>query len=343
MLRKLRKPSHARNSQTKKWFAYFLFGGICLVFVFFTPIGSQLSGYGGGVVAYVGKEALRSREYGLIEAALRREYSSQLNEGTEAEVNRVQEQLRKRALRELIQLNLQAQGAKRQGSFVSDQEVVEEIRGIQVFQEKGRFIYSLYNEFLKNQKWNPRYFEDRIRRQIMARNWNIMFFQAIRSNKLEKAVLKKQQQFQVNLRFVEMELGEEFSDQLEDFVRKKDFYQISLYLKKSKRKWQTTGSFSPTQSSIPKLGDREQILSKIREHLPYKGLIPEVIKTEGRQYVVEILSFNQKKGMDESENFNFILDFNKPKYLFESWMDYQKDLLKVRINYEFFNFSDLNL
>ena len=342
MLRKLRKPSHARNSQTKKWFAYFLFGGICLVFVFFTPLGSQLSG-GGGVVAYVGKEAVRSREYRLVEAALRREYSSQLNEGTEEEVNKIQEQLRKRALREVIQSNLMAQGAKRQGFFVSDQEVREEIRGIQVFQEKGRFVYSIYNEFLKNQKWNPRYFEDRIRRQIIARNWSVMFFQTIQSNKLEKAMLKKQQQFQVNLRFVELELGEEFSEQLEDFVRKKDFYQISLYLKKSKQKWQTTGSFSPTQSSIPKLGDKEQVLSKVRDHLPYKGLIPEVIKTEGRQYVVEILSFNKKKTVGEPEDFSFILDFNKPKYLFESWMDYQEEFLKVKINYEFFNFSDVNL
>ena len=348
MLRKLRKPSHARNNSAKKWFAYFVFGLICLVFVFFTPIGSQLSGgYGEGVVAYVGKEALRSREYNLIESALRREYSDQLNRGSEKEANQIRDRLRQRALRELVQIHLMAQGAKKNDFLVSDQEVIDEIRGITAFQEKGQFVYSLYDAFLKNRRWNARAFEKRIRYQILARNWNIMFFQSIRSNKAERALIKKQNRFQVNLRFVQMELGGDSTERIEVLTRDKNTNQLARLFKEMDKKWETTGFFSFLDSSIPKLGEKKKVLDKITEQFPSVGLVPEVIKTEGNQYVVEILSFRQKEEDSKQANafmdFNFILDFNKPKALFENWVNYQREILKVRINNKFFNFDNTEL
>lgn len=340
MLKKLRKPGHAKNSSFKKWFAYFIFALICLVFVFFTPIGSQLGGgYGEGIVAYVGKEALRSREYSLLETALRRQYSVQLNQGSAADAEKIRERVRKQALNEMIQIHLMAQGAQKNGFLVSDQEVIEEIRGIPAFQEKGQFVYSLYNGFLKNRKWNAKAFERRIRFQIRARNWNALFFQAVRSNQLEKDFLEIQNQFNVKIRFVELELGEEFSSEMESLVQKKDKPRLRAFLKKKGYKWKTTESFSFLSSPILQLGEKELIIDKIIQQFPLKGLIPETIKTEGSQYIVDIISFDRTENKKGEQISNFILNFNKPKALLENWMDVQRETIGVRVNDKFFNFS----
>ncbi|MCY4512891.1 MAG: SurA N-terminal domain-containing protein [Bdellovibrionales bacterium] len=345
MLEKIRRPGQAnKTGQFKKIISYFIFMLICLVFVFFTPMTSQLIGYGQGVVATVGRQSVYSRELDLLERNLRERYKDRFNTASASEAQKLERQIRQTALAQLLNGYLVSAGAEKEGFFVSDGELRELIRSIPVFQEKGRFIYSRYMAYLKSQYLKPVGFETQIRRDIIRENWRGIFFKAAQSNQLEQDKNKKRSLYRVTARLAETELKTDLLSQLEPLMKTQNIREVSEILKKSKVEWKTVKAFSPGRIGLPQFQNNKKVQQIIFDYLPQTGLIPQVITSRGKIYVVEVTSF-EKKSSDFSgvNDKNVLLSFDKPMQLFENWLKFQEKTIEVNINEKLFNFPVGNL
>ena len=345
MLEKIRRPGKANKAgQFKKIISYFIFMLICLVFVFFTPMTSQLIGYGQGVVATVGRQSVHSRELDLLERSLREQYKDRFNTASASEAQKLERQIRQTALAQLLNGYLVSSGAEKEGFFVSDGELKELIRSIPIFQEGGRFIYSRYMAYLKSQYLKPVGFEGQIRRDIMRENWRGIFFKAAKSNQLEQDKNKKRSLYVATARFAETELKTELLSQLEPLVKSRSIREVSGILKKSKVEWKTVEAFSPGRGGLPQFQNNKKVQQIIFDYLPQTGLIPQVITSRGKMYIVEVTSFQKKSSVlaGQYEN-NALLSFDKPMQLFENWLKFQEKTIKVNVNKKLFSFPVGNL
>lgn len=340
MLEKIRRPGKAnKTGQFKKLASYFIFGLICLVFVFLTPMTSQLIGYGGGVVATVGRQSVHSRELNLLEKNLREQSKGRFNMVGAAEAQRLERQIRQTAFSHLLNGYIVSAGAKKEGFLVGDGELRESIRSIPIFQDKGQFIYSRYKAYLKSQYLKPAQFEAQIRRDIIRENWRGLFFKAVQSNQLEKNKNEVSRLYTATARFAELNLKTSLLKELEPLVKNQKTQKISQFLKKSKVEWQTVKAFSLGRLSLAPFQDNKKVQQALFGYLPQTGLIPRAITSRGKIYIVEVTSF-KKKSFDpsEKENRNLLLNFDKPLQLFENWLKFQEKIIKVRINEKFFDF-----
>ena len=336
MLNKIRKPSLAAGSQLKKFFAYLFFGLICFILVLFMPITSRLTG--GGSVIQIGKQSISSREYNLVIRNLKAQYADRLNKAKEAEIQRLESQIQQRALDQLINIYVISQGAEKEGFFVANRAVQEEVQSFPVFQEGGRFIYSRYREILKNQKLPPGEFETRIRRQILIQDWRNIFFTAFQANALEKD--KGQNPFKIKVRFASLDESLEISleKQLRSFLEVEEKHQeASRLLKNLNLKWKTTNEFSPSFQRLFELDNNETLLKAVLSYIPKKGFLPRLVSSKGRQYVAEILSFRQEEEEKKAVDFNLLLNYEKPLRFFENWLKDQKDNTPIQINKRYLN------
>ena len=336
MLEKIRRPGKSRSTgRFKKLVSYFVFALICLVFVFFTPLSDRLTGYGGGVVAVVGRKNIRYRELSLLERNLRAQYKSRFDTAGAEEAKKLERQLRQTALARLLNGHLIYEGAKREGFFTGDQELKDTIRSIPVFQDKGQFIYSRYRDYLKSEYLSPARFEEQIRREVTRENWTGLFFKAIRSNKLEEEKHSARNLWTATARFAEMEWDSALLEELSPLVKERQQQKISAVLKREKVKWQTLEAFSPGKWNILQLRDNRKVQKALFDFLPETGLIPQITADKGKLYIVEVVSFKkalQKATAPAAEN--LFLNFDKPARLFESWLRFQEKTIKVNVNTE---------
>ena len=345
MLEKIRRPGKAnKTGQFKKIASYLIFGLICLVFVFLTPMTSQLIGYGGGVVATVGRQSVPSRELSLLEKNLREQSKSRFNTVDASEAQKLERQIRQTALSHLLNGYIVSAGAKKEGFLVGDGELRESIRSIPIFQDKGQFIYSRYKAYLKSQYLKPVGFETQIRRDIIRENWRGLFFKAVQSNQLEKDKNKVRRLYTATARFAELDLKSALLNELEPLVENQKIQKISQFLKKSKVEWQTVKAFSPGRLSLAPFQNNKKVQQALFDYLPQTGLIPQVITSRGKIYIVEVISFKKESfDLSEGENRNLLLNFDKPLQLFENWLKFQEKIIKVRINEKLFDFPVANL
>ena len=333
MLEKIRRPGKSNTKgQIRKWIAYGVFGLICLVFVFFTPLTSQLTGYGEGVVAVIGRESIRSRELSRWEQNLRRRDKDRFNTAGAEEARRLEKQLKQTALSHLINVYLISQGAERAGFFVGDRELREFIRSLPVFQEDGRFVYSHYRAFLEQRQIPPGQFEKEIRRELMRKGWTEMFFKAVKPNELEKAKNSSGNLYEVRAGFAEIEGKGNLIKELETLLGQNSGKKAVLkLLKQNKITLRDTGPFSLSSRDIPFLRNSKKAQQALFDFLPQTGLIPKVIKTRGKAYLLEVKSF-KKKTPKRTQEESLLLSFDKPSRLFESWVKFQEKTIKIHIN-----------
>ena len=340
MLEKIRRPGKANKAnQYKKLFSYFIFLLICLVFVFFTPMTSQLIGYGGGVVATVGRQSIPYRELSLLEKNLREQNQSRFNTAGVSEAQKLERQMRQTALSHLLNGYLISAGAEKEGFFVGDGELRDFIRSLPIFQDKGQFIYSRYRAYLKSRHLKPAFFEAQIRREIMRENWRGLFFKALQSNELERNKNSLKGLYTAAARFVEMELKGPLLMELEPLVKDQKIQEISMILKKSKVEWQAVETFSPGRRGIPQFQNNKKVQQAVFDYLPQTGLIPRVITSRGKIYLVEVTSFRKKAShLSGGGKGSLLLSFDKPLQLFEGWVKNQEKTIKVKINEKLFDF-----
>ena len=338
MLNKIRKPSSIVTGGVKKLFAYVFFGLICFILVLFMPITSRFTG--GGAVAYIGKQSISSREYSFFVQNLRAQYEDRLDKADLEESERLEDQIRKRALDQLVNMYVISQGAGAEGFFVSDKAVQEEIRSFPAFQERGRFIYSRYIEILKSQRIQPGTFEQRIRRQILIQDWRNLFFTALQSNAVEEEAMENP--FKVTVRFALLsDLDALAREQLQGLLKEGDKRQeVIRFLETLKVQWKTLEKLSPSLKKVFQFDNSEALMRAVLGHLPKEGFVPRVIASRDKRYVAEILGFHQVKSEEKGENFSLLLNYEKPFRLFEGWMEAQKKQTPVRINERSFGGSN---
>ena len=333
MFEKLRRPGRSpREGRVKKLFSYFIFGAICLVFVFLAPMATKITGE--GVLGYVGSEPIRTKEFRLVEQNVRQQYQSRLDQADEKTYSKLQKEIQQRALQYLVEVYLLVQGSQKAGFFLSDKELRSEIRAFPVFQEDGRFLYSRYLQFLKNENISPSHFEERIRKAKWAENWRAVFRKAVSSNELEKEKKSHRYRYKVNLRYALLNAGEIEEQNLELLVKSGDLKKINSFLKTNNVEWETTGEFSLASAFGISITQNQNLMDVVIHHLPSKGMIPRLIREADKIYIVHVLSF--KKGsispMDRQLESFLSQSFDKSERLLNSWMDFQRGQIEVRLS-----------
>lgn len=178
--------------------AWFLFGAIIVVFIFWglTP---HHEGFGqGGVAAYVNDEAIPMRE--VFQTLENMRQSEQADGAEESETARKQKQAR--VVQQLVQQELITQAAGRARFDVSDDEVRDFLIKQPVFQEKGQFRREYYANFLKARGMTASELEGQIRRDLLIQKIERVFSAAMRPSELEVAKQKELADAKTNLEFL---------------------------------------------------------------------------------------------------------------------------------------------
>lgn len=335
MFKKIRRPGRShKEGSVKKIFFYFVFGLICAVFLFIAPMGSQFMGE--SQVAKVGRERIMIKELRDLEENLKQDYQKQgqVEEWDEATLNNI----RSTALGQLIDIYSIYISSKKEGFFLSDQELRDSIQSFPEFQEKGRFLYSRYLEFLKFRKISPKSFEEKIRKAQTAQNWSELFDKAFQTTDLEKQQNKKRNQYTIRLEYAEIQAEELKEDEIFKLLKDKNKKSLELLLKKAGVSWQKTEDFSLFLPVRTFIAQNPKIMSAIIGYLPKTGLIPSLIRDNNKIYIVNILSFSKKSAESEKENQLEMLlsqNFGKSNELFEAWLKAQKEQIRIKKNPKF--------
>ena len=333
MLDKLRRPGRSyKDGKLKKILYTFIFGLICIIFIFIAPMGINLTGE--GIVGQVGNDFIRSRDLRVLEENLRNQYKSRLERADEGTYSKLQQQIRSMALQRLVNIYVINYALQKEGSFLTDKELISTIKNIPYFQEKGRFLNSRYVTFLKSQNLSSSRFEERVRREKLVENWQKTFNQAISSNELEKEKNQARHQYKVNLKYVTLKAEEIEKETLEPFVQEKNKKELEKLLKKAQVKWEKTGLFSLLLPLKVSIAHNERIMTAVLEQLPSKGLIPKLIRDENKIYIVEVLAFSKESSSPEDKQLSALIsqNFEKASRLFDSWVSTQREHINVEIN-----------
>ena len=328
MLEKIRRPGRSyKDGIVKKSLSYFILGLICAMFLFIAPMGTQLSTQ--GVVAQVGPHLIRSRELKNIEASLKKQYQSRLNSNSNTET--LQKQIRSQAIQYLINTYKISLLAKQNGFFISDKELRDRIKQYPAFQEKGRFLHSKYQAFLKYQNLNPSHFEERIRRAEMSQDWLMLFKKGIPKNQLEEMKKTEKYQYQISLNYVELSAEQVKENKLAELLKAKDRQGIDQFIKEANASWEKTDVFSLIQPIAQPIAQKDQVIEALLAHLPEKGLIPHLIRDQNKVYAIEISSFKIGTVKKEDLQIEQLLsrNFGKPDQVFENWLSIESKKIKV--------------
>ncbi|MBC6415231.1 MAG: SurA N-terminal domain-containing protein [Bdellovibrionales bacterium] len=327
MFEKLRRPGRSyKDGVFKKFFSYFVFGAICIVFLFIAPMGSQLTG--NNVVAKVGPYRISSRELRNIEENLRRQYQNRMDSDNSV----FQKQIRTQALQYLIDSYLIYILTQKEGFFITDQELRDMIQSLPVFQDKGRFLYSQYIAFLKSQNLSPHRFEERIRRSQLGEVMSDLFDKLAPPNDLELVKKAEKYQFKINFQYVELKIEEVEEEKLRDLLKLQDKSGINRFLSQLNIQWKETGVFSLFLPIRQEIAQNKKIREALISYLPETGVIPSLIRDNNKIYIVNVLSFSQQEIDSEEERLErlFSRNFKKSGLLFDSWLSFYEEKIKIQ-------------
>ncbi|MBI5748231.1 MAG: SurA N-terminal domain-containing protein [Nitrospinae bacterium] len=93
--------------------------------------------------------------------------------------------VKKAAIDSLITRKLQLSIAKKEGLVVIDEEVIDEIQGMDVFKKDGRFDKDLYIRILQANRMNPGGFEDAVREDLLVKKVENLIKDGVKISKKE--------------------------------------------------------------------------------------------------------------------------------------------------------------
>ncbi|PWU22310.1 MAG: hypothetical protein C5B49_00955 [Bdellovibrio sp.] len=158
----LKKNLNRRDWNFKSVTALVLFAAIILVFVLFNGYGGRFAAVGMGAAARVNSTYISMYDVGRETERLERFYAGMLG-GQMGEAQR--QFLQQQALETLIQTELLAQYAEKNGIYATDREVQETVmKEVPVFQEDGIFRFERYRSILEANHLTPAEFEESLRR-----------------------------------------------------------------------------------------------------------------------------------------------------------------------------------
>lgn len=206
-LRKTLTPSHSKTSQPrtlKHYVAYVIFGAIIMVFALFGVSKSQFGDEASGVAALVNDTPISVAEYRNRVEAQEQNARGRFDQFPEAQRRMLQNEMRKRALEELILTEIVYQAADKRGVIASDAEVRDYILQFPFLNDKGKFQRDRYHMFLANQNMTSADFERQIRKQIVTQKLQELFVGSASPSREElkrNRILANQK---VNIRYIEM-------------------------------------------------------------------------------------------------------------------------------------------
>ena len=334
MFEKIRRPGRSlKEGSFKKIFYFLVFGTICLVFVFLAPMGIQLMGE--GYVAYVGNEPISGRELRFTQQSISEQYKSRLEQAGEGEYQKIQDEIKQKALAYLIEMNLMVQGSQKAGFELNDGELRSEIQAFPVFRQNDRFSYSQYMQFLKLNNLKAEQFENRVRKLKWSQNWQAFFKKTIPNNRLETAKSAEKYLYKANFRYITLKAGDVKEAELEAWTKAKNTKQINRFVKKNSLKWETTGLFNLFSAFGIAIASNQDVMEAVIHQLPATGLLPRLIRQKDKIYVVDILFFQQKGSISPEEQRMesfFSRSFDKSGSVFSDWLDLQRKKIKVRLS-----------
>lgn len=112
---------------------------------------------------------------------------------------------------------------------------------------------------------------------------------------------------------------------------------VETYIKKLKLKWDETGDFALGSANIPKLGDKEKLVSAALGLAKAGAMVPELMEVGGKYYLVKVKNIGSKKDKDEEDQLTFADQarfhaFRKTGPVFEEWLRQQREQAKITMN-----------
>lgn len=198
MFERIRKWSH-RGLSVKSIGAFLIFSAIVMVFVLFGFPQKDLGG-GTGALVQVNNAFIAEVDIRQAEARTEQMYSKMFGGSSPAFGEAQRQFFRNQAIEGLIEQELLAQLAQKEGVRVTNDEVVELItKDMDVFKENGRFSRERYLGLLQANNMDFRSFESKIRKDTAAARLRQAVLAASKPLKLEEEKLRalKSREFKV--------------------------------------------------------------------------------------------------------------------------------------------------
>lgn len=192
-----------RKLSAKNITAIILFGAIILVFVLF-GFQSRMGGGSFGAAAMVNGSFI---SFGDFQGAVDRieQMYAQFGGGRNFDPEQ-QRQIREQALRQLVDEELIAQAARKEGIKATDEELKAVItKDIPAFQKDGFFQREYYQNYLGSQNISAGEFENRIRKQLESIRLRRLFESSSHTLTIESEKQKFLQNYKMNLLFAKLD------------------------------------------------------------------------------------------------------------------------------------------
>lgn len=192
---------HNRKHVTRMATAWFLFGAIILVFIFWglTPAQQGMPSQA-GAAAMVNDRTVPLAQLAELMERMRRDPRFQQYEQLGGDIS--QKILEQQAMSQLIEMELVRQETDKQRLWTTDAEVRDYIMAIPQFNEGGVFRSDLYRNYLQAVRKNPAEFEDEIRRERSLRRSVELFRAALQPLPLETERQKALGEMKAEVEFV---------------------------------------------------------------------------------------------------------------------------------------------
>lgn len=145
------------RDRSQGWLSAAIIGLVCITFAFWGIHSYLGSGASGGNVATIDGQTINQSELNAAYQRLRQQQQMQLGAAFVID-QKMESQLKKQALNQLVMSRVLAQAAAKQGYRVTSEDVGAALLSIPMFQVNGRFSRERFNEVLSNILYNQNTF-----------------------------------------------------------------------------------------------------------------------------------------------------------------------------------------
>ncbi|MEZ4872373.1 MAG: peptidylprolyl isomerase [Bdellovibrionales bacterium] len=153
------------------------------------------------------------------------------------------QQIRRRALSQLISRELLIQAATEENIYVSDREVMDMIVSIPAFQENGNFSRQIYESYLQSTRTDAADFEGDRRNEIVLNRLQLAFNRASKPLDVEARLLTQAKNTELDLRFATLSTQSGSINlsqkQIDDYMAKNEEAMNAYYEENKSAKYQT--------------------------------------------------------------------------------------------------------
>jgi peptidyl-prolyl cis-trans isomerase D len=330
MFDKIRNPNKERSY--KKIFAAILFGMICFSFVFLglTPGGPEAGFQGSGAVAYVNSSVISIAEFRERLEYNERQSGAMASQGSAAERQARATEMRQRTINELVDQQIVAQAAAKEGIVAPDNAVRDQILSIPAFQDGGQFDRLRYDQYLEFSRSTPGEFENKVRRQVVDNQLRQAFFRALKNPDVLGTLESELRETKLNIEFVQFTSEQVPADKVAALEEALKAGQAPEgFMAANKLKWQETGAVDLANSSfLPNLGDHQNVVDAALELKPGQ-VANRVVRSGPQMFIVKLKSLSPAVAKSEASPSPFSL---APFEALNNWSRTVKEKSKIKIN-----------